>query len=365
MKHNCLLAMAIVAVITTAARADTTRVDVKLWPPPKQQLTQDDLWNAQLTTYGGPVEVLLKGYVMVKGDTVLRGFARNMLVLQNGMRRIQSTDITGVRDLKVKKEYEGFTVRGGQVPEGNYTFCLEVYEASTGRRLGGDCFEFSPVIPGAPRLVSPKDGDTIRTATPTFVWTPPSPMPKGRVTYELTIVEVRPGQTAEAALRDNKPFFKKTGLTTTSLTYPTSARQFEDTPIGGQGGGPTKHYANMTELRRLLAESPVDTARAAALGRALMKAIIEDATYTEPPPPPETEPTGPDSVSAKAYAWQVSAVAQGSAIASGAGLCYKPSIIRLAVPPLFDDPVPPPPPSQPWWVRLGKWLDQNPYPGWH
>jgi hypothetical protein len=118
--------------------------------------------------------------------------------------------------------YEDFAYSTGGLPPGHYTFTvwlLPDFGSSS------DTFTVRPM--GPPRLIMPRDGDTVRTPYPQFVWTSPMPRPTGGVTYELKLFEVMPGQTPEEALRANPPWFMKVGITATSLTYPTSARELQ------------------------------------------------------------------------------------------------------------------------------------------
>lgn len=125
--------------------------------------------------------------------------------------------------MKYRGGYESLAVQGGAAPAGSYKACLEVYESGTNRKLGGKCIDVVVKAAGALGLISPRDGDTIRTPYPQFLWLPPSPMPSGGATYTLKLVPVLEGQSAEDATRSNHPQFAQTGLLATSLTYPTSA----------------------------------------------------------------------------------------------------------------------------------------------
>lgn len=74
----------------------------------------------------------------------------------------------------------------------------------------------------APRPAFPAQEQTIQYTYPTFSWTPMYP---GRqsATYELTLVEVLEGQSAQATIQANPPLFRKGFIRVAAFTYPVSA----------------------------------------------------------------------------------------------------------------------------------------------
>jgi hypothetical protein len=229
-KRMVLCVLAGLALVCTAAAQQNDSVRVDLFPPPNNQLTRDDLWHARLTNnMAGPVTVYLRGYLVKGEDIVLSGYSSNSITLAHGSRALSAQDITGIRDLHYMKGYEGLTVRGGTAPEGEYSSCLEVYETGTNRKLGSKCIDVKVTLPGAPRLISPRDGAALPEGqrNPVFSWTRPMPLPSGAVSYGIRIVEVLNGQSNEQAVRDNPALFEQTDIGTTTLAYPTSARTLE------------------------------------------------------------------------------------------------------------------------------------------
>ena len=97
-----------------------------------------------------------------------------------------------------------------------------------GKSIGGnngmsEAIGFSIVFPpplssGNPSLISPANGDTIPAGQqPTFTWLPPMPIPPGQITYKIKIVEIIDEQSPADAIKNNKPFFEKEGIRTSSL----------------------------------------------------------------------------------------------------------------------------------------------------
>jgi len=172
------------------------------------------------------VTVYLHGEVRRDGKLVGKGNS-NKIEIPPGGKRITRSDITKIKKEWWDKEFEKLLFRLPTLPEGDYEACIFVYKAK-GKKLLTKCcsgFESKPISP--PRLISPKDGATLKEKYPLFRWTPPAPAPK-EITYTLRIVEVRKGQTKEEAMRTNPAWFEQGGIKTTSLRYPVGARSFEE-----------------------------------------------------------------------------------------------------------------------------------------
>ncbi|WP_299465090.1 hypothetical protein [uncultured Microscilla sp.] len=73
-----------------------------------------------------------------------------------------------------------------------------------------------------PRAVFPVPGHVIHHTYPTFSWIPMYPH-KSTTTYELILVEVLAGQTAQAAIQANPLILRKAFIKTPVFTYPVSA----------------------------------------------------------------------------------------------------------------------------------------------
>ena len=172
------------------------------------------------------VTVYLHGEVRRDGKLIGKGNS-NKIEISPGGKRITRSDITKIEKEWWDKEFEKLLFRLSNLPEGNYEACIFVYKAE-GKKLLTKCcsgFESKPISP--PRLISPKDGATLKEKYPLFRWTTPAPAPK-EITYTLRIVEVRKGQTKEEAMRTNPAWFEQGGIKTTYLRYPVSARSFEE-----------------------------------------------------------------------------------------------------------------------------------------
>ena len=81
-------------------------------------------------------------------------------------------------------------------------------------------------------MLQPSNGKNIKIRKgnpldePMFVWTPITPTPMEG--YTLKIVEIIGEQSADNAMKTNKPYFIQDNINSTSFQYPVSAKQLED-----------------------------------------------------------------------------------------------------------------------------------------
>ena len=220
----CALFVVAVFAVTAAYAGDYTH---KVIPPADPNtITFKELWNLQCNNQtGAELTVYLRGYLIHNGTTVLRGKSGNTLKIPVGVSSVRHDRITSIQESYCAPGYEGFLARG-QVPAGVYYACIAAYDAGTNALLDSNCTRFEPVVPGQVRLMSPANESALPVGQVLlFSWTRPMPAPKGVVTYELTVAEVLPTQTAITAIGDNKPVFKKIGISTTNFKYDGSPLQ--------------------------------------------------------------------------------------------------------------------------------------------
>jgi len=175
------------------------------------------------------VTVYLHGEVRRDGKLIGKGNS-NKIEIPPGGKRITRSDITKIEKEWWDKEFEKLLFRLPTLPAGDYEACIFVYKAK-GKKLLTKCcteFESKPVSP--PRLISPKDGATLKEKYPLFRWTPPNPTFPG-VTYTLRIVEVpkgMPESISEEELQLCPTTHEEKGITRTSFKYPSSAKELEE-----------------------------------------------------------------------------------------------------------------------------------------
>ena len=202
------------------------QITVKLRQPPPNQLRASDLWNVILVNTGrNSLQVTINGTLTeAQEGIVIEGRSRR-INLPPGVKMITYNDIkSGSVKFKQGRWREAFT-RTGNAPSGNYTICIHVNDES-GREKGSDCIDQTVMKASAPVLISPAEGETIKTEQAVFTWMSPMPPQKG-VNYTLKIYELLGNQSAETAAKRNSVFFEKSDIRTTTFVYPVSARKFD------------------------------------------------------------------------------------------------------------------------------------------
>ncbi|MCK4397123.1 PD40 domain-containing protein, partial [candidate division WOR-3 bacterium] len=218
-----------ILLLVFAPLALNAQIQVRLHQPPPNQLKVEHLWyldldNQSQTTYN----VYLHAEITEVKKGLLFRANSNTFNLPQGKKRIKPKDITDVKDVWYHSKYKDFIIRTGSVPEGSYTACIYVIDTKSNQEIGQHCIHLIVRLPGQPRLISPKDGATLKEKNPLFTWTKPAPLPPGeQVTYTLRIVEVQKGQTKEEAMRSNKPLYEGKALSRPYFLYPTSAKVFD------------------------------------------------------------------------------------------------------------------------------------------
>jgi pimeloyl-ACP methyl ester carboxylesterase len=189
-------------------------------PPPPRQYGIEQLWkvtinNPDSTAY----EVWLEGTITESRKGQVFWAKTNKFQLPPGIKVIRYADIQGIGidQQTYAPSYEAFAVRTGGLPEGDYAFTVKLMPDFGNRTVR---FKVRPT--GPPRLVSPKNGASLKSPYPLFTWTGVTPRnPKG--VYQLRVVEVLAGQSPEEAMGANPAWFEDSEVTTPRLQYPISA----------------------------------------------------------------------------------------------------------------------------------------------
>jgi hypothetical protein len=143
------------------------------------------------------------------------------------IREISSLDIIDWGSISWNSNIESQVVRTGRFPEGDYFACI-IAISHENNFLTESCINFTISYPEAPYLIAPLDEDKINFPQPTFQWTPVLDYStQGMINYNLKIVEMLTGQTAEQAILANPVHFE---FKTTSTTFPylPGSQDFED-----------------------------------------------------------------------------------------------------------------------------------------
>jgi hypothetical protein len=242
------IALGIVTALIPLATL-SAKPSVHLTHPPPGRYGVEDLWKARVTS-DTVCDAWFEGFVYERTRGQVFNATTKPFRLSIGTKTYQYRDVR-VDKTQTARGYEVFVTRSGHLPAGDYRFKLKLQPFDV-----GDSFEFEVKPMGPPRLISPPEGAKLGGPYPDFVWTAPAGY-SGRPAYKLRIVEVRPGQTKEEALRANRPWFEQAGINSTRLRYPTRARKLDDDKqyaweVVAAAGGATAVSETRAFKRRLM-----------------------------------------------------------------------------------------------------------------
>lgn len=114
----------------------------------------------------------------------------------------------------------------GRLPEGRYRACIATLDVQ-GNVLTEACASFVIDELRSPRLISPRNGDTVPTNLPLLTWNGGG-MPRidSREQFRLVIVEVPKGRSPEQSIVSGRPLYDEL-VSTQSLIYPPTALPLE------------------------------------------------------------------------------------------------------------------------------------------
>lgn len=140
-------------------------------------------------------------------------------------------DIIQMNSLNINQEYQTNFLATNSLPEGNYEFCLEIYDDRSNQliyssTLQGICTPFIVVVPDPPSLILPADEDVILSNYPVFSWTPVMMGDGSPVRYNLKIVPLFEGQNARFALDYNEVLAEIKDIPSNSYMYSPVERPF-------------------------------------------------------------------------------------------------------------------------------------------
>lgn len=115
----------------------------------------------------------------------------------------------------------------GNIPYGNYSFCVDVINPSTLEPYASSCSDVQSILLSPPMLVTPINKQEVYTLNPLLSWLPPGPAINQGFTYKIKLAEVLPNQNAYDAVFNNYALLEDQGIPTTNLLYPISAPALE------------------------------------------------------------------------------------------------------------------------------------------
>ena len=203
------------------------QVSISVQLPPAGLVQKDQLWNLVLVNNSNApldVTIFLDLKDPVTGQSILSAGTRN-LFLAKGMK------LMSVRDVQpVQYNYGVVRLVNNYLPLGTYLACYHVSRLSSKgvEILAEECVpvNISPLSP--PLLNTPIDNSVLPNEFPQFTWIPPTPTEMfDRLTYDISVVEVQPGQNSAEAVLYNTPVFIKNYCRVPFESYPSTYSRLE------------------------------------------------------------------------------------------------------------------------------------------
>lgn len=203
-----------------------------------------DFANLTVINSGTDQHVYLKSVVKSSEGRVLIEAKSSKLLLKAGTNMCSPINLSypvityNDQNLKLSDQ------RIKSLPAGNYEYCVEVSDEFGAVILGNECIAVQLELLTPPILITPENGAELENTYPALNWIPPMPVPVN-VKYQLTVVQVREGQTSIDALLRNPPVHQ-TSVSTNFYQYPVNAVKLEK----------GKKYA--WQVKALMNESPTE-----------------------------------------------------------------------------------------------------------
>jgi len=209
-----------------------TQVTLSVQVPPTGVMQKSQLWNLMLvSTSDIPVRVSIKlSLVSTKDNSPVMTGSTKFFNLPKGAKQISNNDVAPVQYDFPSSMYNIDRDPNGFLPVGNFLACYTVTKmvGENITELAEECVpvEVQPLSP--PLLNAPFDQDTLNTVYPQFTWLPPSPLNLfNDLTYDMILVEVLPGESADQAIQQNIPVYNAGNLREPSHIYPASNKSLD------------------------------------------------------------------------------------------------------------------------------------------
>ena len=203
------------------------KIKLKLHQPPPNKMPVSSLWAMDIeNTTKEDVTIYLFGTVNGDRQGEIVGGTSKPFNLKPGKSTYQYDDFKSGEVKWVNKSIQEIIIRTGEVPEDNYTICVTAYYEDGNVAEQQQCI-MQLIVRGSEgiiTLVSPSDGEEFLTGGGVdeeqmkylnFVWTATGL--KGP--YTLIIKELKNGQTNEQAMAENRVFFEKKDIKTSTYQY--------------------------------------------------------------------------------------------------------------------------------------------------
>ncbi|TWF40335.1 hypothetical protein FHW36_10417 [Chitinophaga polysaccharea] len=206
------------------------QVSMTVQLPPAGILQKTQLWNIVLVSVSERpenVRVMLRLSDLRTNQPLLTGISRN-ITLNKGARLLQMQDVEPVQYEYISRIVDPGV--NGFFTAGNYLACYSIVAEVADKKatVGEDCVSFT-VEPASPALLNmPANGSILETTLPQFSWLPPAPVSIfNDLNYDLTLVEMKPSQSAAEAVQQNIPVYRSNYNKYLFANYPASAPRLD------------------------------------------------------------------------------------------------------------------------------------------
>ena len=207
--------------------AVTAQVNITVQLPPVGIVQNSQLWNITLSnTDNNPLFVnIILTLLSTNTNQPVFTASTQPFALAKGVVQLNESRLN-----PIQYTYLQGSNSNGLLPIGNYTACYTVNKVYNERyiQIAEDCqpLEVAPLSP--PMLNTPENGAVIETLYPQFTWLPPTPLNLfTKLTYDLVVTEVMPGQNFIQAVQQNIPVYNIGNCTNLFDNYPASRKSLD------------------------------------------------------------------------------------------------------------------------------------------
>jgi hypothetical protein len=212
------------------AVAGSAQISISVQEPPAGIVQKRQLWNLAVIYSGNNTMDVVVGLTLVDqsdNQPALTAFTRP-ITLTKGVKQLRVADVEPIDYQYASPAFS--RLNDALLPIGNYQACYTVYINGKEEKivLAENCImlDVQPLSP--PQLTMPVDSATIQNPWPQFSWLPPAPVTLfNDLNYDLLVTEVRPDQSAGAAIQENLPVYNVRRLTTMVNNYPSSNKTLD------------------------------------------------------------------------------------------------------------------------------------------
>lgn len=231
--------MVVVVALVTTIHSSFAQVVINPHPIVGLQFSSKDILNFDVI-YSQSQDLLVKYEASLNdasGRTIAKFYSR-IHTLRPGANLYNPTSFQIERSVFFNKEIAGIENTTHSLPQGDYSYCIRLVCADRAELcsdvLGVEqdysaCAD-AHVEPASPLLLSfPEDKGILDEKRPNFTWIPPLPIGNDpNITYSIVLVKMRNKQTAEDAIRRNRPLYQKDGIKSVNMMFPSQLNDLEE-----------------------------------------------------------------------------------------------------------------------------------------